>query len=179
MKQWILGKLCYWSSQQTPSSNEHYLNVPWPECTNLSPRALTDVVVLVSGAELEPERKRCKELEFFREAQRPVDVLWPVTLPAFKTPHAVFTGHVAIVVNHEKDVTLHPAGRLRLLVVWTVDIQIVIDVHGNGVLSVPKPVETARNVRSVLSTLMWSGRRIILFIFMEVFQTSCIIHTAV
>lgn len=109
--------------------------------TNPSVRVLTDVVVLVSGAELEAERERRKELELLREAQRAVDVLRPVTLPAFEPPHAVFAGDVAFVVYHEQDVALHPARRLRLLVVRTVHVQVVVDVHGDGVLSVPEPVK--------------------------------------
>lgn len=139
-----------------PPPNERHSN-PNRKCASViisAPGALTDVVVLVSGAELEAERERREELEFLREAQRPVGVLRPVTLPAFKAPHAVFAGGVALVVNHEEDVALHPAGRLRLLVVRTVHVQIVVDVHGDGVFSVPKPADRARNSGSVLSSFM-------------------------
>lgn len=149
MKQWILGKL--WS--EAP----YLMNVTWTlrwnavQCTNLSIRALTDVVVLVSGTELEAEWEWCKELEFFWEAERPVWVLRPVTFPAFKPPHAVFTGGVAVMVNHKEDIALHPARRLRLLVVRTVHVQIVIDVYGYRVLSMPKPVKRIRKVSDILN----------------------------
>lgn len=123
-------------------STEHHLS-SWRK-SNHGLGTLTDVVVLVSGSELEAERERCEELELLGEAQRAICVLRPVALPAFETPHAVFTAGVAFVVHHEEDVALHPAGRLRLLVVRTEDVQIVVDVHGDGVIPVPEPRERRR-----------------------------------
>lgn len=133
----------------------------------------------MSGAELKAERERCKKLKFFGEAQGPIEVLRPVALPAFKASHAVLAGAVALVIYHKQYVALHPAGRLWLLVVRTVHVQIVVDVHGNGVLSVPKPVEGAGSVRSVLTILIQTRSHAVLLVFMKVFQTSCIIHTSV
>lgn len=122
----------------------------------------------MSGSELEAEREWREELELLGEAQRAFCVLRPVALPAFETPHAVFTAGVAFVVHHEEDVALHPAGRLRLLVVRTEDIQIVVDVHGDGVIPVPEPRERRR--RNVWSNLFTS------YCLIRFFRVSDILH---
>lgn len=103
---------------------------------------LTDVVVLVSGAELEAKREGGEELEFLGESERPVWTLRPVALPALKAPHPVLTAQIAVVVDHEEDVALHAAVGLRALVVRAINVQIVIDVDRHGVFSMPKPGNT-------------------------------------
>jgi len=93
----------------------------------------------VPGPELEAQAEGREELELLREAQRPVGPAGPVALPALEAAHPVLAGSVALVVDHEQDVALHaPVGR-RALVVRTVDVQVVVDVHRHPVLAVPEP----------------------------------------
>lgn len=103
---------------------------------------LTDVVVLVSRPELEAQREGGKELELLREAQGSVRTGGTVAFPALKATHSVLAGCVALVVDHEEDVALHAAVGWWTLVVGTVDIQVVIDVHRHPVLAVPEPKDT-------------------------------------
>lgn len=100
---------------------------------------LTDVVVLVTRSKLEAEAEGGEELELLGELEGAVGALRPVALPAFEAPPPVVAGGVAVVVHHVQHVVLHELARLRLLVVRTVDIQIVVDGHLHGVLAQKEP----------------------------------------
>lgn len=102
----------------------------------------TDVVVLVSGPELEAQREGREELELLGEPERPVGAAGPVALPALEAAQPVLTGSVALVVDHEEDVALHAAVVGRALVVGAVDVQVVVDVHRHPVFPVPEPAAT-------------------------------------
>lgn len=54
----------------------------------------------------------------------------------------VVAGGVAVVVDHEKDVAFHALLRKGVLVVRTVDVQVVIDGHLHRVFSVHESEET-------------------------------------
>lgn len=88
----------------------------------MSNELLTDVVVLVSRAELEAQREGCKELELLGELERPTGAQWPITLPALEAPDEVVAGDVAVVADHVEDVALHTLGWEWRLVVRTVDV---------------------------------------------------------
>lgn len=93
----------------------------------------------MSRPELKAQGEGGEELELLREAQGSVRTAGTVALPALEATHPVLAGSVALVVDHKQDVALHaPVGR-RTLVVRTVDVQIVINVHCHPVLSVPEP----------------------------------------
>lgn len=102
-------------------------------------RLLTDVVVLVSRPELEPQGEWREELELLGEAQGSVGTAGAVALPALEASHPVLAGGVALMVDHEQDVALHAAVGWRTLVIGTVDVQVVVDVHRHPVLSMPEP----------------------------------------
>lgn len=102
-------------------------------------RLLTDVVVLVSRPELEPQGEWREELELLGEAQGSVGTRGAVALPALEASHPVLAGGVALMVDHEQDVALHAAVGWRTLVIGTVDVQVVVDVHRHPVLSMPEP----------------------------------------
>lgn len=93
----------------------------------------------MSRSELEAQGEGSEELELLGEAQGPVGTSGAVALPAFEATHPVLAGSVALVVDHEQDVALHAAVGRRPLVVRTVDVQIVVDVHCHSVLSMPEP----------------------------------------
>lgn len=102
-------------------------------------KGLTDVVVFSARSELKAQGEGSEELELLREAQGSVGTAGAVALPALEAAHPVLAGGVALLVDHEEDVALHaPVGR-RALVVRTVDVQVVVDVHRHPVLSVPEP----------------------------------------
>lgn len=108
-------------------------------CVRARAQTLTDVVVLVSRPELEAQGEGREELELLREAQGPVGTAGAVALPALEASHPVLAGGVALVVDHEQDVALHAAVGWRPLVVGTVNVQVVVDVHRHPVLSMPEP----------------------------------------
>lgn len=93
----------------------------------------------MSRTELKAQREGREELELLREAQRAVGALRPVALPSLEAAHAVLARGVAIVVHHEEDVALHPAVRLRGVVVGAVDVQVIVDADCHGVFPMPKP----------------------------------------
>lgn len=100
---------------------------------------LTDVVVLVSRPELEAQGEGREELELLGEAQGSVGTAGAVALPALEASHPVLAGGVALMVDHEQDVALHAAVGRRSLVIGTVDVQVVVDVHRHPVFSMPEP----------------------------------------
>lgn len=102
---------------------------------------LTDVVVLVSRPELKAQAEGREQLELLRELEGAIGALWSVTLPAFEAPPAVVAGGVAVVVHHVQHIVLHALGGLWPLVVWTVDVQVVIDRHLHRVLAPREPAE--------------------------------------
>lgn len=111
-------------------------------------KLLTDVVVLVSWAELEAQGKGCKELKLLGELEWPTGAQWPIALPAFEASDEVVAGDVAVVANHVEDVALHTLGREWRLVVWTVDVQVVVDGHLHRVLTMyesGKNTQTTKN----------------------------------
>lgn len=109
----------------------------WSSCAHAE--TLTDVVVLVSRPELEAQGEGREELELLGEAQGSVRTAGAVALPALEASHPVLAGGVALVVDHEQDVALHAAVGWRPLVIGTVDVQVVVDVHRHPVLSMPEP----------------------------------------
>lgn len=109
-------------------------------------RRLTYVIVLVSRSKLETKREGGEELELLRKAQGSVGALGPVTLPSLEAPHAVLTGEVTVMVNHEKDVALHATVRLGGLVIRTVHVQVVVDAHGHRVFPLPEPASESQRV---------------------------------
>ena len=125
----VLSEICLWKKAWFTHRSATFL-LFW---------RLTDVVVLVSRAEFEAQREGREELELLGEAQGAVGALWPVALPALEASHAVLAGGVAVMVHHEEDVALHPTVRLRGVVVWAVDVQVVVDTDRHGVLPMPKP----------------------------------------
>lgn len=100
---------------------------------------LTDVVVLMSRAELEAQREGCEELKLLGELEWPDGTQGPVTLPALEASDEVIAGDVAIVANHVEDVTLHALCWERSLVVWTVDVKVVVDGYLHCVLAMYEP----------------------------------------
>lgn len=106
---------------------------------------LTDVVVLVSWAELEAQREGCKELELLRELEWPTGAQWPIALPAFEASDEMIAGDVAVIANHVEDVALHALGWERRLVVRTVDVQVVIDGDLHCVLAMYESGERNKN----------------------------------
>lgn len=120
-------------------------------------RLLTDVVVLVSRPELEPQGEWREELELLGEAQGSVGTRGAVALPALEASHPVLAGGVALMVDHEQDVALHAAVGWRTLVIGTVDVQVVVDVHRHPVLSMPEP--GTHTGGRVMNTHTLSGQR--------------------
>lgn len=92
-------------------------------------RLLTDVVVFVAWAKLKAQREGCEELELLWELKGPVWTHWAVAFPALEAFHVVVAGGVAVIVDHKKDVTFHALLRKMVLVVRTVDVQVVVDGH--------------------------------------------------
>lgn len=111
-------------------------------------RLLTDVVVFMAWAELEAQGEGREQLELLRELQRPVRTHRPVAFPALEAFHVVVAGGVAVVVDHEKDVAFHALLRKGVLVVRTVDVQVVVDGHLHRVFSVHESEETNRGTNS-------------------------------
>lgn len=101
----------------------------------------------MSRSELKTKREGGEELKLLREAQGSVRTLGPVTLPPLEAPHAVLTGEVTIMVDHEQDVALHATVRLGRLVVRTVHVQIVIDAHGHRIFTLPEPAKEIQSIR--------------------------------
>lgn len=98
-------------------------------------RILTDVVVFVAWAKLKAQREGCEQLELLWELKGPVRTHWAVAFPALKAFHVVVAGGVAIIIDHVKDVAFHALLRKMVLVVRTVDVQVVVDGHLHSVLT--------------------------------------------
>lgn len=90
-------------------------------------------------------------MELLRKSQGSVRALGAVTLPSLEAPHAVLTGEVTIMVNHEKDVALHATVRLGGLIIWTIHVQVVVDAHGNSVFPLPEPATESQRVLAHLN----------------------------
>lgn len=99
---------------------------------------LTYIVILSAGAELEAQGEGGEELELLGELERPVGRQRPVALPALEALGGVVAGAVAVVVDHVEDVALGQLVRHRAHVVWTVDVQVVVDANVDVVVP---PVE--------------------------------------
>lgn len=63
----------------------------------------------------------------------------PIALPTFEPLGSVVACAVAIVVHHVEDVALRPLLWHRVLVMRTVDIQVVVNAHVNVVVPTVEP----------------------------------------
>lgn len=100
---------------------------------------LTDVVVFSARSELKAQGEGSEELELLWKLERSIGWVWPVALPTFEALGSVVTRAVAIIVNHVENIALRPLLRHWVLVVRTVDIQIVVYAHVNVVVPTMKP----------------------------------------
>lgn len=100
----------------------------------------------MSWPELEAQAEGREQLELLGELERTVGALRSVALPAFEALPVVVAARVAVVVHHVQHVVLHALGRLRHVVVRTVDVQVVVDSHLHGVVTLEKPKKKDRRV---------------------------------
>lgn len=132
------------------------------EVWELERRLLTDVVVFVAWAKLKAQREGCEELELLWEFKGPVWTHWAVAFPALEAFHVVVAGGVAIIVDHKKDVTFHALLRKMVLVVRTVDVQVVIDGHLHCVFTMQESAKKKKNlleIHKIAKDLTMTGRR--------------------
>lgn len=120
--------------------------------TALKIHILTDVIILMSRPELKAKREGGEELKLLRETQGSIGTLGPIALPALEAPHAVLTGQVTIMVDHEEDVALHATVRLRALVIRTVHVQVIVDAHSHRIFALPEPAIESQSIRSLRMT---------------------------
>lgn len=95
----------------------------------------------MSRSELKAEAEGSEQLELLRELEWTSGTLWTVAFPAFEAPPPVVAACVAIIVYHVQHVVLHELSRLCLLIIWTVDVQVIVDGHFHRVLSTEEPVD--------------------------------------
>lgn len=112
---------------------------------------LTYIVVFSAWSELETQRERGEELKLLRELERPVGRVGPIALPAFEARRCVVTRAVAVVVDHVQHVALGPLLRHGVHVVWTVDIQVVVDAHVKVVVTSVKSVKSIKKDIDLMS----------------------------
>lgn len=103
--------------------------------------ALTDVVILVANVELVAQREGAVALELLRELDGCVGSVRPVALPPLEA-HLGITVPVATVTDHVEDVLLSGAHHaLAVIVMGTVDVQVIVDIHLHGE---PLPAQTGQ-----------------------------------
>lgn len=101
---------------------------------------LTDVVVFSAWPEFEAQGEGSEELELLRKLERSVGRVRPVALPTLEALGGVVARAVAIVVDHVEDVALGALLRHRVLIVRTVDVQVVVYADVNVVVPAMEPV---------------------------------------
>lgn len=99
--------------------------------------ALTDVVIFVACVELVAQGEGAVPLELLGKFDGAVRRVRAITFPTLEALADV-AGPVALIVHHIKNVLLHPMVGDGLIVVRTVDVQVVIDVHLDGVAITPQ-----------------------------------------
>lgn len=93
----------------------------------------------MAWSKLKTQWERGEELELLREFQGPIGWIGPVALPAFEAILSMVAGIVAFIIHHVQDVPFHALHGEWNLIVWAVDIQVVIDAHLHGVVTLMKP----------------------------------------
>lgn len=105
---------------------------------------LTDIIILVPNVELIAEREGAVALKLFRELDWCMRGVRAVTLPAFEAQLRV-TRTVTTITDHVEHVLLSDTS-LAAVVVRTVDIQIVIDIHLHSVALLTKSDDTETHI---------------------------------
>lgn len=105
---------------------------------------LTDVEILSAWPEFKSKGKGSEELEFFRELQRSIWRVRPVTFPSLEAFGSVVAGTVAVKVHHVEDIAFSLIFWDRVLIVRAENVQVVID---TDVYVVITPLESVRNRR--------------------------------
>lgn len=111
---------------------------------------LTDVIILMPNVELIAEREGAVALKLFRELDRCMRGMGAVALPAFEAQLRV-TRTVTTITDHVEHVLLSDTS-LAAVVVRTVDIQIVIDIHLHSVALLTKSDDTEKHSQLLLKT---------------------------
>lgn len=104
---------------------------------------LTDIIILLANVKLVAEREGAVALELLREFDGCVRGVRTVTLPSLEAQLRV-TGPVTAITDHVEHILLRDPP-LTAVVVRTVDVQIVIDVHLQRVALFTKSDDTEKH----------------------------------
>lgn len=93
-----------------------------------------DIIIVLPGGELEAQREGGVPLDLLGESDWPLGCVGAVTFPAFEGLGGLIAAFVALTFHHVEEEALGVLGGDPAVVVRTVDVQVVVDLHPHRII---------------------------------------------